>query len=171
MTAGLSPAGRMLFDTAIRRSLSCGDTALFDRMTAGICESLPGRTEKIFQNAAYLKTHIDGISICTKDPSANNGGCTEPHVSHVLSARLSSQPMAWSRQTLKQLAPMLAGGNVCKTPSAAEAELPIPLKKAAASARLAFRRNTAGLPAPNAIGTLPLSGKVTGTQILLKCFA
>jgi hypothetical protein len=105
-----------------------------------------------------------------QDPSANNGGCTEPHVSHILSSRLSSRPMVWSKRTLKQLAPILAGGDVCKTPSAAPS-LPTPLKKAAVSARKAFRRNTAGLPAPNAIGTLPLSGKVTGTQILLKCFA
>ena len=171
MTAGLSPAGRMLFDTAIRRSLACSDIALFDRMTAGVCESQLGRTEKVLQNAGYLKTHIDGISVCTKDPAANNGGCTEPHVSHVLSARLSSRPMAWSKRTLKQFAPMLAGGDVRKTPSPTTSSLPAPLKKAAASAKRAFRRGTAGLPAPNAIGTLPLSGKVTGTQILLKQFA
>ena len=171
MTAGLSPAGRVLFDTAIRRSLSCGDTDSFDRMTAGVCESLPTRTEKILQNAAYLKAHIKGISVCTKDPAANNGGCTEPHVSHILSSRLSSRPMAWSKRTLKQLAPMLAGGDVRKTPPPTASSLPAPLKKAAASAKRAFRRNTAGLPAPNAIGMLPLSGKVTGTHILLKQFA
>jgi hypothetical protein len=170
MTAGLSPPGRVLFNTMIRRALSCGDTASFDQMTAGICESSPGRTEKILQNAAYLKTHIDGISICTKDPSANNGGCTEPHVSHILSARLSSRPMAWSKRTLKQFAPMLAGGNVRKIP-AAEPSLPASLRKAATKARRAFRNGTAGLPAPSAIGALPLSGKVTGTQILIKRFA
>jgi len=171
MTAGLSPPGRVLFDILIREALNAGDIQNFDKLTTRLCESLPGRVEKILQNAAYLKTHIEGISICTKDPSANNGGCTEPHVSHILSSRLSSRPMAWSRRTLKQLAPMLAGGDVRKTPKSTEPSLPAPLLKAAANARRAFRRNTAGLPAPDAIGTLPLSGKVTGTQILLKQFA
>jgi len=171
MTAGLSPAGRVLFDTAIRGALKAEDTALFERMTAGVCESLPVRAEKILQNAVYLKTHIKGISICEKDPAANNGGCTEPHVSHVLSSRLSSRPMAWSKQTLKQLTPMLAGGDVRKTPKTNQSVLPVPLRKAAASARKAFRRGGLGLPAPDSIGTLPLSGKVTGTQILLKHFA
>jgi hypothetical protein len=170
MTAGLSPAGRVLFDTAVRNALKFEDRQRFDQLTMGLCESQPGRTDKILQNAGYLKTHIAGISICTKDPSANNGGCTEPHVSHVLSARLSSRPMAWSKRTLKQFAPMLAGGDVCKAPTATPS-LPAPLKKAAASAKRAFRRGSAGLPVPNAIGTLPLSGKVSGTQILLKQFA
>ena len=171
MTAGLSPPGRVLFNTVIRRVLSSGDTVSFDRITAGVCESLPGRTDKILQNAAYLKTHIAGISICAKDPSANNGGCTEPHVSHILSSRLSSRPMVWSKRTLKQFAPMLAGGDVCKTPQPTTTSLPTPLRKAAAKAKRAFRNGTAGLPAPSAIGALPLSGKVTGTQILLKRFA
>ena len=171
MTAGLSPAGRVLFDILIREALNAGDRQKFEDITTGLCESLPVRMEKILQNAAYLKTHITGISICAKDPSANNGGCTEPHVSHILSSRLSSRPMAWSRRTLKQLAPMLAGGDVSKTPKPTATSLPEPLRRAATNARRAFRRNTAGLPAPDAIGTLPLSGKVTGTQILLKRFA
>jgi len=51
-------------------------------------------------------------SICAMDTGANNGGCTEPHVSHGLSSRLSSRPMAWSKTTLQKLAPVLAVGKV-----------------------------------------------------------
>ena len=54
------------------------------------------QTETISQNAAYLQRFVKGIGICKKDERANNGGCTEPHISHVLAARLSSRPLAWS---------------------------------------------------------------------------
>ena len=44
------------------------------------------------------------------------GSCTEGHVSHVLSSRLSSRPMGWSRKGLKQMAELRAycysGGRV-----------------------------------------------------------
>ena len=60
-------------------------------------EWLPNaKVETISQNAAYLQRFVKGISICKKDERANNGGCTEPHISHVLAARLSSRPLAWS---------------------------------------------------------------------------
>ena len=62
----------------------------------------PDRAETISQNAAYLQRFVKGIGICKKDERANNGGCTEPHISHVLAARLSSRPLAWSETTLKQ---------------------------------------------------------------------
>ena len=72
----------------------------------------PDRAETISQNAAYLQRFVKGIGICKKDERANNGGCTEPHISHVLAARLSSRPLAWSETTLKHLAPILAAGSL-----------------------------------------------------------
>ena len=60
--------------------------------------------DKILESARYLSRFVKGISICKTDCRANNGGCTEPHVSHILSSRLSSRPMTWSRKTLKKLA-------------------------------------------------------------------
>ena len=170
MTAGLIQAERKLVDTAIRESLAMENTTLFNQLAQYLCDTLPPRCKQVLDGARYLKKHIAGISICAKDPSANNGGCTEPHVSHVLSARLSSRPMAWSERTLTQLAPMLAGGNIRKT-LPTHPSLPVPLQSAAASARKTFYNRTLGLPVPDAIGTLPLSGKITGTQKLLKLFA
>ena len=79
--------------------------------------------------------------------------------------------MAWSKQTLKQLAPVLAAGQVAFHAKQEVIELPKTLINAVTSARKAFIRGTAGLPHPNAIGTLPIYGKVTGTQILLKLYA
>jgi hypothetical protein len=171
MTAGLSKADRKLFDREIRESLALENIEFFGELTMSLCDELPERTEKILDNARYLKNFVSGISICEKDPRANNGGCTEPHVSHILSARLSSRPMAWSKQTLKKLAPVLATGDVTFQAKQEAPELPKPLRKAAVSANKALRRGAAGLPSPYAIGTLPISGKVTGMQTLLKRFA
>lgn len=45
------------------------------------------------------------------------GSCTEPQVSHVLSDRLSRNPIAWSREGLNRMTMLLAytknGGKVC----------------------------------------------------------
>ena len=57
--------------------------------------------------ADYLKSFVHGISICEHDEEANNGGMTEPHVSHMLAGRLSSRPMKWSKKTLERFAPIL----------------------------------------------------------------
>ena len=173
MTAGLAGEDRKLYDKEIRDSLAIEDLEFVDELTRSLCSQSPERVDKIIENAGYLKRFVSGISICVKDPAANNGGCTEPHVSHILSARLSSRPMAWSKRTLKQFAPVLAAGQITlKAPPASELPaLPEPLRKAATSARRVFRSGSAGLPAPNAIGKLPISSKITETQKLLKLFA
>ena len=170
MTAGLAEGDRKLFDKEICWALENEELRFFDEITASLCSQLPERVEKILESAKYLGRFVKGISICKKDPCANNGGCTEPHVSHVLSARLSSRPMAWSSKTLKKLAPVLAVGTVSFQTKEGKESLPKPLRKAAASASKAFRRGTVGLPSPDAIGKLPISGKITGTQKILKLF-
>jgi hypothetical protein len=170
MTAGLEESDQKLFDREIRWSLENEDFRFFEELTFSLCRDLPERAEKILESAEYLRRFVSGISICKKDPCANNGGCTEPHVSHILSARLSSRPMAWSSKTLKKLAPVLAAGNVALKCKEDNESLPLPLRKAAARASKALRRGVAGLPSPDAIGALPISGKITGTQKILKLF-
>ena len=172
MTAGLAQADRKLYDKEIREALAAEDLDFFGDLTRSLCAEMPERGQKILNSARYLEKFVSGISVCAKAPGANNGGCSEPHVSHVLSARLSSRPMAWSKRTLKQLAPVLAAGQaafqIAKSP---QSELPEPLKKTAVKANKAFRKYSAGLPHPNAIGTLPISGNINGTQKLLKLYA
>ena len=58
----------------------------------------------------YLLRSFDAIVISKLDKASLNGGCTEPHVSHVLSARLCSRPMGWSKETLRRFVPILAPG-------------------------------------------------------------
>lgn len=48
--------------------------------------------------------------------------------------------------------------------------LPKPLRKTAVKANKTFRKETLGLPLPEAIGRLPITGKITGTQKILKLF-
>ena len=170
MTAGLRESERKLLDGEIRTALNNEDLRLFDEMTMYLCEQTPEREEKILNSSKYLKHFVKGISICQTDPSANNGGCTEPHISHILSARLSSRPMAWSKKTLRKMAPVLACGQVASCTKSEPMVLPKPLRKAAANASKALRRGTLGLPHPDAIGALPLSGKTTGTQKILRIF-
>ena len=172
MTAGLDWVARNEFDSEIRKALNNEDTEYFLQLAGSLCLQLPDRASKIHESAGYLKRFISGISVCIRDPDANNGGCTEPHVSHILSARLSSRPMAWSKTTLKTLAPVLAAGRVDavgRTKFNPVESLPKPLRKATASASKAFCSGF-GLPSPDAIGRLPIDGKVTGTQKLLKLF-
>ena len=126
------------------------------------------QTETISQNAAYLQRFVKGIGICKKDERANNGGCTEPHISHVLAARLSSRPLAWSETTLKHLAPILAAGKLTLNRKSTDNEQPVFLRKALLALAAAFLRKTEGLPSPYAIGTLQTNGKVTSLQKVLK---
>ena len=174
MTAGLDKKSNKEFDREIRKALNDEDLDFFEQLRGSLCMQLPERTEKINESARYLRRFASGISICAKDSGANNGGCTEPHVSHVLSARLSSRPMVWSKQTLKKLAPVLAAGKVDSVRKSIQDEevqgLPIPLQKAVVSANKAFCKIALGLPMPESVGRLPVTGKVTGMQKICKLF-
>ncbi|MHC1785943.1 MAG: ISLre2 family transposase [Christensenellales bacterium] len=86
------------------------DEDYYDNIVGKILAEMPQRAEKIMQAANYLRDHMPDIAIHAKDPSAGNGGATEPHVSHVLSSRLSSRPMGWSKGTLERFVPILANG-------------------------------------------------------------
>ena len=90
MTAGIENKYRNNYDKEIREALNEENLELYEQLTDSLIMQNPDRAETISQNAAYLQRFVKGISICKKDEGANNGGCTEPHISHVLAARLSS---------------------------------------------------------------------------------
>jgi len=83
--------------------------------------------------------------------------------------------MAWSRATLQKLVPILAAGkvdSVRKTTASPVEYLPKSLYKTIVKANKIFNKDgTLGLPMPDAIGRLPITGKVTGTQQILKAYA
>ena len=54
----------------------------------------------------YINNNWSGISIHSQEECG--GSCTEGHVSHVLSSRLSSRPMGWGREGLRVMAELRA---------------------------------------------------------------
>ena len=120
-----------------------------------LLERYPEREKTISDNMGYLWNNIDAIAIAERDESARNGGCTEPHVSHVLSARLSSRPMGWSRKTLRHLVPILAaGGAAFETEEEQKASYP-PASQFLQTVRKSFLPNTLGLADPDHSVTFP----------------
>jgi hypothetical protein len=92
------------------QSLYDMDGEYFENIVQMLLYEMPQRAEEITEAANYLRIHMPAIAVQRTDPSAGNGGATEPHVSHVLSSRLSSRPMGWSKKTLQRFVPILANG-------------------------------------------------------------
>ena len=175
MSSGLSPNTlRRDVETAIRESLLREGNGLFNDITRSLCKETPGREKDIQGAAQYLLSHKEGIRICLLEEEANNGGCTEPHVSHILSSRLSNRPRAWSKATLSSLAPILAArGELEEKTKVLPVEEPL-LKKASAKAKKMFMpRHALGLVEPEAVGTLAAiaMGKRTPTFKAVYSFA
>jgi len=153
MTAGLEAPLRKEYQIQIRYALAQNDSRFLLELADSLAAELPQREEIIRQAAGYLNNQIEGVAICSTDPEANNGGCTEPHVSHVLSSRLSSRPMAWSKETLMKFAPMLAGGGhveLCRKPHQPQKLFLVRATKAATNA---FEKINFA-PDPGAIGAM-----------------
>ena len=153
MTAGLEPLTRKAYQVQIRYALEQNDRRFLFELAESLSAEQPQREEIIRQAAGYLNRQIEGVAICAADPEANNGGCTEPHVSHVLSSRLSSRPMAWSKKTLSKLAPMLAGGGNAELRRDPGVPQQLLLVKATRAAAIAFRKSSFAID-PRAIGAL-----------------
>jgi len=63
-------------------------------------------TKRIKDCLKYLRNNWSAITIYRQE--ACGGSCTEGHISHVLSSRLSSRPMGWSNKGLKVMAELRA---------------------------------------------------------------
>lgn len=59
--------------------------------------------KKLEQAWEYLKRNWKGIQERIKEKEGNIGSSTESHISHVLSARMSSRPMGWSKEGADKL--------------------------------------------------------------------
>lgn len=62
--------------------------------------------EKISNFARYINNNWSAVTIQKKENCG--GSCTEGHVSHILSSRLSSRPMGWGRIGLRVMAELRA---------------------------------------------------------------
>lgn len=164
--SGIERKSGCQYEYHLRQALNEGDRDYFSSVRDSLLARWPEREKSILENCNYLLDHFDAIHIYSTDPEARKGGATEPHVSHVLSSRLSSRPVGWSAKTLKQFVPILAAGQCTLTQPAPEtaaapkkAKRPLPAKTVP---------NSLGLPDPDLVASMPAkSGKVTPLYRLL----
>lgn len=164
--SGIERKSGCQYEYHMRQALNKGDKEYFCSVRDSLLAHWPERNKTIQEATNYLLDNFDAIHIYTNDPESRNGGATEPHVSHVLSSRLSSRPMGWSAKTLRSFVPILAAGQ-CSFPAATtepktgktEKTKHIPTKT------LPF---TLGLPHPDMVASMPAkNGKVTQLYKLL----
>ena len=130
----------------------------------------PDREEHLSDAFLYILNNLDAIVVYGEDSEARNGGATEPHVSHVLSERLSMKPLGWSRKTLRHLVPFLGTGTFQLKKNKPEV-LQIVQEKAEAArpSRKLKPKCTLGLANPDTTAELPaMEYKVTELFKLFK---
>lgn len=92
----------------------------------------------------YITNNWAGIAIHSKENCG--GSCTEGHVSHVLSSRLSSRPMGWSREGLRVMAELRAytksGGRIKLEHLKGASSTYTPTKTALRKAKKVFAQTT-----------------------------
>jgi hypothetical protein len=93
---------------ALRESINKADWDSFNELCASLHDGAITSTEKdrIQTFYTYITNNWEAIEIKIKEVCG--GCCAEGHVSHVLSSRLSSRPMGWSKKTLKPMTVLLS---------------------------------------------------------------
>ena len=94
--------GASSYSGIIRKAVRENDFDSFIRFCASIDEKQDGRGKKALAELVnYFQNNWD--SIVERLNGGHPGSCTEPLISHVLSERLSRNPLAWSREGLEQM--------------------------------------------------------------------
>ena len=168
MLSGIPRAHSASFERNIRASLKSGDAQGLKEIRDEMLKQYPERKKTICENITYLLENIDAIAITERDSLSLNGGCTEPHVSHVLSARLSSRPKGWSKETLTSFVPLLAAkgvtfnGEDSKTSEEKPDTASIHVRDYLSKGKKRYLANTLGLEDPDKVVSLPArQNKVT----------
>ncbi len=161
--SGIDRLSGSQYEFYIRKALLDGDKAGLAEIQNRLLSRYPDRFRTINEHIGYLLDNFEAITITNHDPASLNGGCTEPHVSHVLSERLSSRPMGWSKDTLKCFVPILAaGGLVSLRPTPVPDPHPIIRLNQRRFSKKRYLPNTLGLADPDKSVTFPArSNKVT----------
>lgn len=92
------------------KAVKAGDRLTVERQlkAAESSAETPEQKETARRCRIYVRQNWEGIMAYVKYPEADLGVSAEGHVSHVLSARLSSRPMAWSHKGVDQMSRMRA---------------------------------------------------------------
>lgn len=158
--SGIERKSGCQYEYHLRQALNEGDRDYFCSARDALLIRWPEREKTILDATNYLLSNFDAIHIYTTDPEPRNGGATEPHVSHVLSSRLSSRPVGWSPKTLKKLVPILAAGQCTFCPPVPGETKSKRSTKCTPTAKI--EPNSLGLPHPDMVASMPAKhGKVT----------
>ena len=83
-------------------SLETNDKARFEAYVEQMKETHPHRMKQIVAGATYIENQWDYARASLLRPDIRSS--TEAHVSHILSARLSSRPLGWSKKGAETIA-------------------------------------------------------------------
>lgn len=159
------------YEALLRKALHEGDRDFFCSVRESLLIRWPEHAETIRKSTDYLLNQFDGIHIFDTDSEVANGGATEPHISNVLSARLSSRPMAWSRATLEKFVPLLATRRCTLDVQPGQVSEQVERVRQKIVGRKHPVKHSLGLPDPDRAVRLPgESGKVTPLYIALRRF-
>ena len=160
--SGIDRLSGSQYEFNIRKALDEGDRDRLSSIRDTLLKRYPDREKTVRENMDYLLNNFEAITITKRDEASLNGGCTEPHVSHVLSARLSSRPMGWSKNTLRRLVPLLAAGAATFEETQKNTKHYPPASAFLKTDRKRFLSNTLGLADPDAAVSFPArQNKVT----------
>ncbi len=159
----------------LREILNAGTKEDLLCLQGDLVAKYPHRVETIMEGTGYLYNNFDGIQIRKADEEARNGGASEPHVSHILSSRLSSRPKGWSDQTLKAFVPILAKGMAIYgnahvfNADKAETDAKAKQSNSTKGKKHPYSR-VLGLPDPSISVSIPTQGKVNSLFNALRPF-
>ncbi len=92
------------------KAIRAGDMVTVESLLkeAAILGETPNQVKMAQDCRRYIRNNWDGVMAYRLYPEAELGVSAEGHVSHILSARLSSCPMGWSKTGVDQMARMRA---------------------------------------------------------------
>lgn len=115
--------------TAIRRGTKEDLYEIVERLKSALSEeSVETGTRRLEQSRDYILENWGAARLRLKHKDGVMGSSTEGHVSHVLSSRMSSRPMGWSRTGAGEMAQLRAyyynGGDMLELVRYQKADLP-----------------------------------------------
>ena len=114
----------------LRDAIKNGTKADFQEIVERLksCAETEATEKRIDESVSYILSNWTAAKIRLKDRETIKGCSAEGHVSHVLSSRMSSRPMGWSRTGADKMARLRAyywnGGNMLELVRQQERELP-----------------------------------------------
>ena len=92
------------------KAIRSGDRVTVERLLkeAAVFAETPNQAKVARDCRRYIRSNWDGITVRQRYPEVDLGVSAEGHVSHILSARLSSRPMGWSRKGVDQMSRLRA---------------------------------------------------------------